>query len=144
MHEQLLDTAIAAARAGGEVLLRYFRSSDLEIGVKAENDFVTEADRASEAEVAGLIRARHPDHHLLGEEGGAGAGGVVAGGSGDLQWIIDPLDGTTNFLQGLPVFAVSIGCRRGSELVAGAVLDPVGGNLFTATRSGGAFWNGKR
>lgn len=143
MHAQLLETAVAAAHAGGEELLRYFRRSDLQIGVKAENDFVTQADHASEAAVAGLIRARHPDHHLLGEEGGAGAGGATAGGSGDVQWIIDPLDGTTNFLQGLPVFAVSIGCRRGSRLVAGAVWDPVGGNLFTATRGGGAWWNGR-
>ena len=142
MHEQLLDTAIAAAHAGGEELMRYFRRSDLSIGVKAENDFVTEADHASEAAVASLIRSRHPDHHLLGEEGGAGAGGVVAGGSGDMQWIIDPLDGTTNFVQGLPVFAVSIGCRRGAQMVAGAVWDPVGRNLFAATRGGGAFWNG--
>jgi myo-inositol-1(or 4)-monophosphatase len=144
VHDTLLDTAIRAARAGGDELLRFFRRADLSIGLKGDNDFVTEADRASEAAVAGLIRSRHPDHHLLGEEGGVEAGGLLASGSGDVQWIIDPLDGTTNFLQGLPVFAVSIGCRRGAELVAGAIWDPLGENLFTGTRGGGAFWNGRR
>jgi len=135
---ELLDTAVAAARAGGEVLIRWFRSGQLEVGIKGENDFVTRADRESEAVVAGLIRARHPDHHLLGEEGG-----VHAGGRGDVQWILDPLDGTTNFLQGLPVFSVSIGCREGRDLVAAAVYEPLTGDLFTATRGGGAHWNGR-
>jgi myo-inositol-1(or 4)-monophosphatase len=138
VYEELRDTAVDAARAGAEVLGRYFGSA-LEVGLKGENDFVTRADRESEAAVAALIRRRFPGHHLLGEEGGA-----HGGGSGDVQWLIDPLDGTTNFLHGLPIFAVSIACRRGAELVAGVVLDPVGRNLFTATRGGGAFWNGRR
>jgi myo-inositol-1(or 4)-monophosphatase len=75
---------------------------------------------------------------VLGEEGG-----VHAGGSGEVQWIIDPLDGTTNFLQGLPVFSVSIGCREGKALVAAAIFEPLTGDLFTATRGGGAQWNGR-
>jgi len=137
-YSELLDTAVAAARAGGEVLTRWFRSAHLEVGIKGENDFVTRADRESEAAVAGLIRSRHPDHHLLGEEGG-----VHAGGHGDVQWILDPLDGTTNFLQGLPVFSVSIGCREGRDLVAAVVFEPRTGDLFTATRGGGAHWNGR-
>ena len=137
-YGELLDTAVAAARVGGDVLTRWFRSGQLEVGIKGENDFVTRADRESEAAVAGLIRERHPDHHLLGEEGG-----VHAGGRGDVQWILDPLDGTTNFLQGLPVFSVSIGCREGRELVAAAVYEPLTGDLFTATRGGGAQWNGR-
>lgn len=135
-HTELLSTAVDAARAGGDVLMRWFRSGQLEVGIKGENDFVTRADHESEAAVAGLIRARHPDHHLLGEEGG-----VHAGGSGDVQWILDPLDGTTNFLQGLPVFSVSIGCRLGRDLVAAAVYEPLTGDLFTATRGDGAYWN---
>jgi myo-inositol-1(or 4)-monophosphatase len=137
-YSELLDTAVAAARAGGEVLTRWFRSAHLEVGIKGENDFVTRADRESEAAVAGLIRSRHPDHHLLGEEGG-----VHAGGRGDVQWILDPLDGTTNFLQGLPIFSVSIGCREGRDLVAAVVFEPRTGDLFTATRGGGAQWNGR-
>jgi myo-inositol-1(or 4)-monophosphatase len=137
-YGELLETAVAAARTGGEVLTRWFRSGQLEVGIKGENDFVTRADRESEAVVAGLIRSRHPDHHLLGEEGG-----VHEGGSGDVQWILDPLDGTTNFLQGLPVFSVSIGCREGRDLVAATVFEPLTGDLFTATRGGGAHWNGR-
>jgi myo-inositol-1(or 4)-monophosphatase len=86
-----------------------------------------------------VIRGRFPDHRILAEEGG-GAGV----GSGEYEWLIDPLDGTTNFVQGLPVYAVSIACRRGDELLAAVILDPEGKNLFTATRGGGAFWNGRR
>jgi myo-inositol-1(or 4)-monophosphatase len=138
LYEELRDTAVDAARAGAEVLGRWFGQA-LEVGLKGENDFVTRADRESEAAVAAVIRGRFPGHHLLGEEGIA-----QGGGSGDVQWLIDPLDGTTNFLHGLPIFSVSIACRRGSDLVAAAVLDPVGANLFTATRGGGAFWNGRR
>ncbi len=137
-YGELLQTAVAAARAGGEVLTRWFGSGHLEVGIKGENDFVTRADRESEAAVVSLIRSRHPDHHLLGEEGG-----VHAGGQGDVQWILDPLDGTTNFLQGLPIFSVSIGCREGRELVAAVVFEPRTGDLFTATRGGGAHWNGR-
>jgi myo-inositol-1(or 4)-monophosphatase len=134
----LLETAVLAARAGGEVLLRHFRGGDLDVRLKAENDYVTRADRESEAAIAALIRDRHPGDHLLGEEGGA-----HAGGRGVRQWLIDPLDGTTNFLHGLPVFSVSVACREAGELVAGVVLDPLADNLFTATRGAGAHWNGR-
>jgi myo-inositol-1(or 4)-monophosphatase len=140
--DALRETAVTAAEAGAEVLLRHFgrgaESGDLEVRAKGENDFVTRADRESEAAVAAAIRRRHPGHQLLGEEGGD-----LGGGGGDVQWLIDPLDGTTNFLQGLPIFCVSVACRRGVELLAGAVLDPVGGNLFSAARGDGATWNGR-
>ncbi|MGE5234632.1 MAG: inositol monophosphatase family protein [Acidobacteriota bacterium] len=135
-HQQLLATAVEAARAGGEVLLRWFRSGALDVQVKAENDFVTRADRESENVVRAIIARRHPDHAVLGEEGGASPG------AGEFLWVVDPLDGTTNFLQGLPVFCVSIACMRGQRIEAAAVLDPLGDNLFTATRGGGARWNG--
>lgn len=138
MHDELLATAVAAAHAGAEVITRYFRGADLEVRRKAENDFVTRADRESEAAILAVIRQRFPDHRILAEEG-SGAGE----GHGDYEWLIDPLDGTTNFLQGLPVYCVSIACRRGDELVAGAIEDPEGHNLFTAVRGGGAFWNGR-
>jgi len=134
----LLETAVLAARAGGEVLLRHFGSGDLEVRLKAQNDYVTRADRESETAIAELIRARHPGDHVLGEEGGA-----HAGGRGERQWLIDPLDGTTNFLHGLPVFAVSVACREAGELVAGVVLDPLADNLFTAAHGAGAHWNGR-
>ena len=136
----LLDTALAAARAGAAVLRRYFRADDLEVDTKAENDFVTQADRESEAAVVAEIRRRHPDHRILAEEGGHHAGGA----EGDpLEWLIDPLDGTTNFLQGLPVFCTSVGVRRGDELLAGVVLDPTRDDVFAAARGHGATWNGR-
>ncbi len=138
MHEELLETALAAAHAGADVIRRYFRREDLVIDRKGLNDFVTEADRGSETAVLGEIRRRFPGHRILAEEGG-GAGE----GEGDYQWLIDPLDGTTNFLQGLPVYCVSVACRKGDELLAGVIHDPEGGNVFTATRGGGAFWNGR-
>lgn len=139
MHDELLSTALAAAHAGAEVAARYFRGADLEVRRKAENDFVTRADQESEAAILAVIRRRFPDHRILAEEGsGAGLGG------GEHEWLIDPIDGTTNFLQGLPVYCVSIACRRGDELLAGVIEDPEGRNLFTAARGGGAFWNGRR
>jgi len=140
----LLDAAVAAARAGGEVLLRDFRSNDLEVRNKAENDFVTRADRDSEEAVVASIRQRFPDHRILAEEGGERGGTDGRGGGDDAhEWIIDPLDGTTNFLQGLPVWCVSVACRRGDELLAGVVLDPLRDELYSATRGGGTRWNGK-
>lgn len=139
MYEDLLNTAVAAAEAGARVLTRYFRSADLEVESKGCNDFVTRADRESEAAVLGEIRRRHPEHRVLAEEGG----GAGWGGEGEVEWLVDPLDGTTNFLHGLPVFCVSIACRRGGELLAAVVEDPQGGNRFTATRGGGALWNGR-
>jgi myo-inositol-1(or 4)-monophosphatase len=138
MERELLEGAVAACRVGAAALARLFRDTALEVRRKGENDFVTAADRESEAAIVAEIRRRFPRHRILAEEGGgAGAGG------GDLEWLIDPLDGTTNFLQGLPIFCVSVACRRGGELLAGAVLEPPGGNLFTAARGGGAFWNGR-
>ena len=138
MPKELLATAIAAAASGAAVLTRYFRGSGLEVRRKGENDFVTRADKESEEAIVRTILSRHPDHRILAEEGGARAG------QGDAhEWVIDPLDGTTNFLQGLPVFCVSVACRRGDELLAAVVHDPQGGNVFAAARGEGATWNGK-
>jgi len=139
MHDELLQTAMAAAKAGADVVGRYFRREGLAVDRKGVNDFVTQADRESETAVLAEIRRRFPDHLILAEEGG-GAGE----GDSDHQWLIDPLDGTTNFMQGLPVYCVSVACRRGNELLAGVIHDPEGNNVFTATRGGGAFWNGRR
>jgi len=139
MHDDLLAAAVAAAHAGAEVVTRYFRGADLDVRRKGENDFVTRADQESEAAVVAAIRGAFPDHRILAEEGSG-----ADHGSGDVEWLIDPLDGTTNFLQGLPVYCVSVACRRGDELLAGAIEDPEGHNLFTAARGQGAFWNGRR
>ncbi len=138
MYEELVDTAIAAARGGGEILRRYFGSADLDVRTKSENDFVTRADGESERWIVDFLRARFPDHAVLGEEGG------LQGGTGEWQWILDPLDGTTNFLQGLPIFCVSIACRRGGETVAGVVFEPLSGALYSAARGSGAYRGGER
>ncbi|HYN22092.1 MAG TPA: inositol monophosphatase family protein [Thermoanaerobaculia bacterium] len=138
MYEELLETALAAAQAGADVIQPFFRHEGLQIGRKGTNDFVTEADHRSEAAVLAEIHRRFPDHRILAEEG-SGAGH----GSGEHEWLIDPLDGTTNFLQGLPVYCVSVACRKGDELLAGVIHDPEGRNVFKASRAGGAFWNGR-
>jgi myo-inositol-1(or 4)-monophosphatase len=138
-YDELLAAAVAAANAGSLVLQRYFRSADLEVARKGENDFVTRADRESEAAVLAEVRRRFPGHRILAEEGGGGAGG----GDSEYEWLVDPLDGTTNFLQGLPIWCVSVACRRGEEVVAAAVCEPPGGNLFTAALGSGARWNGR-
>ncbi len=139
-YAELLEAGVTAARAGSEVLRRYFRSGDLDVARKGDNDFVTRADRESEAAVLGEIRRRFPGHRILAEEGGGGGDG---GPDSEYQWLVDPLDGTTNFLQGLPVWCVSVACRRGREVVAAVVLDPPGENLFTAALGSGARWNAR-
>ncbi len=136
---QLRLTAERAARAGAAVLGRHFGSRSLEVELKAENDLVTAADRESEAVIVDLLREAHPSHSILAEEGG-GLGGLQ--GSSDYQWVIDPLDGTSNFVHGLPFFCVSIACRRGEELVAAAVCDPARGDMFAAAAGEGATRNG--
>ena len=138
MEEKLLETAISAARAGADVLQRYFRRDGLRVSRKGQNDFVTEADQASEAAVLAEIHRSFPDHRIVAEEGGA----ADLNQDSEHEWLVDPLDGTTNFLQGLPVWSVSVACRRAGRLVAGVVLDPEGDNLFAARRGGGATWNG--
>jgi len=134
----LLSAAVAAAQSGAAVLTDYFRSGRLEVGIKGENDFVTQADRESERALVAELLKRYPDHRIFAEEGT-----IHDGATSDYEWVIDPLDGTTNFLHGLPVWAVSVACRRGEELLAGVVLDPCGGNLFAGARGAGATWNGR-
>ncbi len=136
MYQDFLDTAIGAARGGAEILRRYFRSG-VEAQLKGSHDLVSRADHESEEHIVAAIRSRYPDHRILAEESGASAGDSA------YEWLIDPLDGTANFLQGLPVFCISIACRHRTQVVAAAVLDPVGDNLFTAARGAGAYWNGR-
>src|SRR5215467_6415558 len=130
--ESLLVTAIDAARTGGEVLRRNFDDAEpLGVRDKGKNDFVTRVDREAEEAVVSLIRSRHPSHAILAEESAASPG-VEA------EWIIDPLDGTTNFIHRYPCFATSVAVRVEGEVVAGAVYDPVREELFTSSKGGGA------
>ena len=138
MHEDLLAVAVRAARAGGAVLRESFGASDLGATEKAKNDFVSRADRESEQAVTETILGTLPGHALLGEEGG-----LVGDPASRHRWIVDPLDGTTNFLRGVPFFCVSVACREGDEVVVGAVLDPLRDDLFTARRGAGALRNGE-
>jgi myo-inositol-1(or 4)-monophosphatase len=137
MSEELLAAAVAAAQAGGEVLRRRFGDSSLDVRAKSENDFVTLADRESEEAVLACLEDRFPQHRVLSEEAG-----FRGGDSSEFEWIVDPLDGTTNFLQGLPAYAVSIACRKGDRMLAAAILAPEREDLFTASRGAGAHLNG--
>jgi myo-inositol-1(or 4)-monophosphatase len=137
-REELVDVAVAAARAGGEILLANWRRLPSgSVAEKQKNDFVTSADRESEARIVAKIRERFPQDAFLGEEGGRSG---VAGAA--RTWIIDPLDGTSNFISGFPFWCVSVAAREGAELVAAVVWDPLRQELYTAARGGGAFRNG--
>ncbi len=137
MHP-ILNTAVKAARRAGNLIVRYVDHVDrLDVTEKGRNDFVSEVDRLAEDEIVSLIKAAYPHHAILAEEGGAISGQ-------EYEWVIDPLDGTTNFLHGFPVFAVSIAVRRNSALQHGVVFDPLRNELFTASRGGGAHMNDHR
>src|SRR5918993_615250 len=137
MHP-LLNIAIGAARRAGDVITRSLdRVGTLTVSEKNRNDFVSEVDRAAEQVVIAAIRKAYPSHGFLAEESGATAGD-------DYTWVIDPLDGTTNFLHGFPQFAVSIAVRHRGRLVAGVVYDPMLQELFTASQGAGAQVDGRR
>jgi myo-inositol-1(or 4)-monophosphatase len=134
----LLQTAITAARAAGEIIReRYARPH--EVKVKGLRDLVTEVDLLAQEAILAHIRADFPTHQIMTEESTQ-----VLGGQADYRWFIDPLDGTTNYARGLPSFATSIGVAHGSELVVGVVYDPLHDHLFTAERGQGAYLNGRR
>ena len=140
----LADAAVSAARIGGEILRRHFRNLPPEaIDQKAKNDFVSAADRESEAAIERHLRELFPTHAILGEEGGWRRVSGESAGEPEAEWIVDPLDGTANFVHGFPFFCVSVGVRRKGELVAGAILDPTRDDLWVAERGAGAFWNGR-
>ncbi len=133
MHA-LLNVAVMAARRAGAVLIRNLvKLEKLGVELKGHNDYVSEADRAAEAAIIDVIRKHYPDHAILAEESGAGGGA-----DSDTVWIIDPLDGTTNYLHGFPVFAVSIGVQVAGRMAHGVVYDPMRQELFTASRGAGA------
>jgi myo-inositol-1(or 4)-monophosphatase len=131
----LLNIAVRAARNAGEIIVRSMnRLESLQITSKGRNDFVTEVDQAAEREIIGHIRKLYPRHSFLGEESGYTDGGD----GGETTWIIDPLDGTTNFLHGFPQFSVSIACQIRGKLEHAVIYDPLRQEIFTASRGGGA------
>jgi myo-inositol-1(or 4)-monophosphatase len=132
----IAEVAAAAARAGGDVLRESYGRVQL-IRFKGITDLVTEVDVRAEQTIVALIRARFPTHQVLAEEGSVG------GGDPRHRWIIDPLDGTTNYAHGLRMFSVSVGYERDGQLAAGAVYDPSQDELFLATAGGGATVNGQ-
>jgi myo-inositol-1(or 4)-monophosphatase len=128
-EDELLSVAHAAARAGADELLPRFGHRQPGIRSKSgPTDLVSEADVAAEAAIRRVLGQRRPADSILGEEGGAS-------GTGELRWVIDPLDGTTNFLFGVPVFAVSVACEGPEGMLAGVVIDPIRDETFAATRS---------
>ena len=136
----MLNTAIKAARRAGNIILRASRDLDLvKVENKRHNDFVTEVDKAAEAAIIDVLLGAYPDHAILAEESGASANTEAP-----YRWIIDPLDGTTNFIHGVPQFAVSIALEHKGVLQHGVVFDPSRNELFTASRGSGAFCNDRR
>jgi myo-inositol-1(or 4)-monophosphatase len=140
MHP-MLTTAVKAARKAGSIITRASVDLDrLTVRRKRHNDFVTEVDHAAEDAIIRTLREAYPSHAFLGEESGSSG---EAGGA-EYLWIIDPLDGTTNFLHGFPQYCVSIALRHKGVLQQAVVYDPNRNELFTATRGAGAFLNDRR
>jgi myo-inositol-1(or 4)-monophosphatase len=129
-----------AARAGGQVLLDW--RGRFEVRQKGPADLVTEADLASQRKIREILLGEFPDHRFLGEEGESGNDPGQSGSP--YRWIVDPLDGTTNYVHQVPIYSVSVALEQAGEVIAGTVLNPVDGQCFTATAGGGAFLNGQR
>lgn len=137
MHA-LLNIAVTAARKAGNIITRAVERVDsLKIDSKGYNDYVSEVDRRAEQEIIHIIHKSHPGHAILAEESGMQ-------GDSESVWIIDPLDGTTNFLHGFPQFAVSVALQHQGRFEVAVVYDPLRDELFTAVRGGGAQLNGRR
>jgi myo-inositol-1(or 4)-monophosphatase len=140
MHP-MLTTAVKAARKAGSIITRSSVDLDrLTVHRKQHNDFVTEVDHAAEEAIISTLREAYPSHAFLGEESGASKAAEGA----EFLWIIDPLDGTTNFLHGFPQYCVSIALRHKGVLQQAVIYDPNRNELFTATRGAGAFLNDRR
>ncbi|MGA7615907.1 MAG: inositol monophosphatase family protein [Thermoanaerobaculia bacterium] len=137
-----VEIATGAARIGAEVLTRHWQQLGKEdADLKGRNDWVSKADRESEEAIVRYLREASPEASFLGEEAGARAA-TEETGSG-LTWIIDPLDGTSNYLQHFPFWCISIGLKKDREMVAAVIYEPLRGELFTAEKGAGAFRNGE-
>ena len=140
MHP-MLTTAVKAARRAGTIINRGARDLDLlKVSAKGPKDFVSEIDHAAEAAIVDTLLSAYPGHAILAEEGTAKGENAAA----EHLWIIDPLDGTTNFLHGFPQYCVSIALAHRGVVTQGVIYDPVRNDLFTATRGRGAFCNDRR
>lgn len=138
MSEALMNIAVRAARAAGNVIMRAADRMDrVKVSTKGPQDFVTDIDKAAEKEIIGVIHKAYPKHGILGEESGESEGN-------EYTWIIDPIDGTRNFIHGFPHFAVSIALKIKDRIEYGVVYDPVRQELFTAIRGKGAKLNDTR
>ncbi len=134
----MINIAVRAARSAGTILLRNFdRVDTLDVTSKGLNDFVSEVDRSAEQAIIQVLKRSYPDHAILAEESGAQPGN-------DYQWVIDPLDGTTNYLHRSPHFSVSIALKYRGELEHGVIYDPLREEMFTASRGSGAYLNDHR
>jgi len=132
-----LNTAVEIARESGALLAKLF-TQPMEITYKRRSDLVTAADRRSEALIVERLRRHFPEHGIVAEEGGGHSA------PSEYCWYVDPLDGTTNFAHGFPMFCVTLGLARNGEVIAGVVYDPTRDDLYTAERGGGAYLNGRR
>jgi len=135
-RHQFVPAMAEIAREAGALLMGYFQRR-VKVEYKGDVDLVTEADRASEALITRRIRERWPGHNILGEEGTRTEQGS------EYRWYVDPLDGTTNFAHGFPVFCVSLGLEHNGERVAAVIFDPTRDEMFTAEKGAGAFLNGR-
>lgn len=135
----MVNIAVRAARAAGDIIVRNMDRLDrLKIVTKQNNDFVSNVDHMAEEVIIATIKEAYPDHGILAEESG------IQAESSEFQWIIDPLDGTTNYLHGFPQFAVSIALKHKNRLEAAVIYDPLSQELFTASRGNGAMLNDKK
>ena len=138
MHHPMLNIGIRAAHAAGDLIVKYIdRIEGLDVNSKGRNDFVSEVDKQAELIIIDHIHKAYPEHGILAEESGKQ-------GNDTYQWIIDPLDGTTNFLHGFPQFAVSIALKHRNVLDQAVVYDPLRQELFTASKGAGAHLNNRR
>ena len=138
MNEQLVKTAVDCVTEAGDILLGYHnRIHTLQIEAKGRFDYVTDADLAAQEIIVKLIRSRHPEHEILAEEDHGSPGQDAS------RWLVDPLDGTTNFINGFPVFAVSVALEYESSIILGVIYDPCRRELFLAQKGQGATLNGR-
>lgn len=134
----MLNVAVKAARAAGKIINRAELDLDqLKIGLKGPNDFVTETDQAAEAAIIEVLKQAFPSHAILAEESGAS-------GQSEYEWVIDPIDGTANFIHGYPHYAISIALRVNGIVQQAVVYNPATNDLFTASKGEGAYLNNRR
>ena len=138
--QPVVTIAVRAARRAGQIILRAFDRLDrIVVEEKGEHDLVSEVDREAEAAIIETLHGAYPQHGILAEESGASQEG-----SSGYVWIVDPLDGTTNFLHGIPHYCISIALAKGSKIEHGVVFDPIRNEIFYASRGYGAQLNDKR